>query len=803
MSHIITSSLEQEVYSHSLVVCSPKVPFHELFPVVPVNEGQTFPEVLSRDNLNTFVKKSSTMNRNLGIIENAIGASIRQGMVVEAAIKIEQPEVQAPRSTGKKRAEIVDDDNDLQSKRDKKHGKANQSKAHAGNSKAKASGTASAKSSASRSKAPNVSVKREFTNEDYEAETQPSSKRGKKSSHFKENQELLEERKSRVSVDISMIEQLLIWNESKHPRVRKRAIGKQASSDVADSQQSIIRNKIAYEPQARWLSRSIATNNVAWQRMSKVFQLSLFPDVCVFEVNNACITLTKQLLEHIQLDNDIKAAFEPELTLLREMSDSLEDIVQNKLKMSEKEGEAAIIKVLCGAKSFPTTTLTPEAEQFWSTLSRLSRFLRWVAMSWMNSDFATLLEDWQNKTPEVSIFNYFWQTAETHVCRTFTDFILTTPVSHVSKGFHSMCVDRSRALYHNEQSTDLTEMELYENFCSRAAAYIQRTSPSFDLAIIRKQYFTFGELVEQYALKNTFQCGPYPFYDSFSFEQRMNTCIFIACAQLMEDVSSVVHTISAWKYKLPSEDYIPTYGEVFSLLEINVVPHLMIDLSNQGKWIIHQETVTGSHARAIDISAERRCTLWTDSKKVGMQASTLKDMLESCVEYDNMVAFKIVDAAGDYEHPLNDLLTLRAGMQTDVDSSADHLEVQQDSLSNDGMTGAHDATTFGRDLMTAAISFTPEFRRFSIRWMRLLCDMDMTYLHQNYFRMKGVGLEDSSMNRQEKWEHLVTSGLWAKGRPEGKAKNRIYPIVEFNVCMPEKVILQGHYLQIKENKYKN
>jgi len=385
--------------------------------------------------------------------------------------------------------------------------------------------------------------------------------------------------------------------------------------------------------------------------MPQAFQEALFPETCDFDIENAAFTFCLQLIEHHKLDHLYRQAFDPELSLLKSIVDNRDGLISTKLKVPQAIGKKQLLRVLGGSKAPETSD--EEAKTVWKTLTRLSRFLRWVAMSAMPREFEELQKE-RDRWAEASVMAYWWQSAETHCGEAWDDFICQYACPHITIAFDGKRLSTSRA----EQLGPYP----FTDFCEASQQHIRGVPPSFDVKIRIKRHLSLVQLVEEFAESSPSASKPANVQDCTSGSVNWkDCCIWVAAAHISKKYPEVEAAMVEWKNSCPNA-VMASYREVFLALGIQATPCLDIDfVEGRGSWFLHLNGVKGPHCIAVE-AFQGRVTVFCAGSEVSIPLGDWQQMLSTCTEHNVIMGFHLHTEPLSVTPPHLDLLfDIRAG----------------------------------------------------------------------------------------------------------------------------------------------
>ena len=256
-----------------------------------------------------------------------------------------------------------------------------------------------------------------------------------------------------------------------------------------------IEASVQYTPCRSWISREIARTAEACQHWPQLIQEILCPATSDIDIKNCSITLVSELIPMLGLEPDVLAAFKDEISLLNDLRHNRDTISREVFKLSRRSGKDVINMSIAG-RNFGQLTANDSAEckDTLRRLRRLSRFLRWLGVSFLGKEkFAVLAEDPATKWPESSAFAHMWQSCEAHCLRTALGVVLEKPCPHISLAYDGFRVANSRieAEVHDEASS-LTSTQVLMNRCTEA---IKGSELPFNVTFCHKTHMTLEDSI--------------------------------------------------------------------------------------------------------------------------------------------------------------------------------------------------------------------------------------------------------------------------------------------------------------------
>ena len=407
---------------------------------------------------------------------------------------------------------------------------------------------------------------------------------------------------------------------------------------------------VTYRQCRPWLSRDMACGPLAAQQLPQSLQVLAFPNTMDLDIKNAMPTITLQLLQHLHLDQDVLHAFKDEMELLEVIVSDREGCCEI-LDASSSVGKDLIIKGLAGQKIVAVENDHEEADaadlhfrssasSFMKVLQRLSRFLRWVAMSCLDSKTIEVLKnDTDVKWLDGSAFAHFWQMAESYILNHWCDYARGAKFSHLSKAFDGMRISKSRVLH---CLADLDEEENKQHFIMSSVEYIAQLPVGFQVAIIEKEHLDFAKILTRYALHNPDCAAAQPLPIAAKNTMLMaGNCIPAACAHFSKQYQEVCDAISV---NTPPNVEVKTtrvrsYRQASRLLGVTLHPCLEVNLKCKGNWLLHVGGFSEAHCYPMTIIHDNQVEITWGEQTLTMGVRQLEDMMNRSVEKNHIHGF--------------------------------------------------------------------------------------------------------------------------------------------------------------------
>ena len=206
------------------------------------------------------------------------------------------------------------------------------------------------------------------------------------------------------------------------------------------------------------------------QKFTRRAQLHLLSHTHDLDMQNSVFTVLTQLLDKLKpipsLPRDLRA------TLERCVS-SRDEICREELKMSREEGKQVLTAVLYGGA-------IPEhlaRNDFLICLSKISLYLRWLAMSLLQDEFDRFrTPEVGKKNPDRSILAHLYLAAEDYILSTWVEYLQSFKPTHLSLHFDGVRIA-------------LTAETSIADLCYACQEHIQKKT-GFQVKIREKQHCT-------------------------------------------------------------------------------------------------------------------------------------------------------------------------------------------------------------------------------------------------------------------------------------------------------------------------
>ena len=260
-----------------------------------------------------------------------------------------------------------------------------------------------------------------------------------------------------------------------------------------------VEKSVQYTPCRPWISREIARPAEVCQKWPQLIQEILCPATSDLDIKNCSITLVSELIPMLGLEPDVLVAFKDEISFLNDLKHNRDTTSREVFKLPRSSGKDVINMSIAG-KNFGQLTANDSAEckDTLRRLRRLSRFLRWLGVSFLgNEKFAVLERDPTTKWPESSAFAHMWQSCEAHCLRIALGVVLEKPCPHISLAYDGFRVANSRIEAEvPDEATGLTSTQVLMNRCTEA---IKGSELPFNVSFCHKTHMTLEDSIAKHS----------------------------------------------------------------------------------------------------------------------------------------------------------------------------------------------------------------------------------------------------------------------------------------------------------------
>eukprot|EP00435_Cladocopium_sp_Y103_P028911 s785_g7.t1 len=264
---------------------------------------------------------------------------------------------------------------------------------------------------------------------------------------------------------------------TKAPEVemKEEPVVKQEIAD-ADGEMKVFPATYAY-PETTTLRTRKIVQGLGAQKFTRRAQQHLLPHTHDLDIHNSVFTVMSQVLDKLQVDpalpQDVRSALD------RCVSDR-DKVCSDELRTTREEGKQILTAVLYGG-AIPQHLA---GNQFLVRLSKVSLYMRWLAISLLEDEFHRFRSPSVNKkNPDMSILSHLYLAAEDCILTAWVTFLETLKPLHLSLHFDGVRVS-------------LPGDYCVRDICKACESHIQ-TSTGFRVSIREKQHRTVLQSIEQ------------------------------------------------------------------------------------------------------------------------------------------------------------------------------------------------------------------------------------------------------------------------------------------------------------------
>jgi hypothetical protein len=423
------------------------------------------------------------------------------------------------------------------------------------------------------------------------------------------------------------------------------------SPQVTTHADSVRDRTVMYEQCRNWRSRDIAISRHALQRTSQWLQTVATPHTIDVDCVNNWFVVTNHLVTLLEITPAVRTAFAVEIATLSELSTSRDKICLEKLNVSIPVGKDILLKLAGG--SAISSLRTPESDDAIAFLEKvvdMSRFLRWLAISTMETEFKQLRDDPTVKWPEGSCLAHFYQSGEAYILRILVDFTREKPIKHVTLAFDGMRVDADRVIAENDEST-IGEPSVGRDgiFLMLATDRIHSDKLGFPTALKVKDHFTLVQSIVQLETGVSF-----PLDDAFRIR---GLSPLLAVASLFHgDAEVLAHLTSLAKDLFSGDSQVEAVNSIRYTLDLvrfgGVVVYIGVEAAVVGKTLLlcshHNQPV----CIGVDYFADNTVKVYYQAQCYSMTRMDFNGLAAKAIDRHVMVMFVLMVASAgvkDYE----------------------------------------------------------------------------------------------------------------------------------------------------------
>ena len=375
----------------------------------------------------------------------------------------------------------------------------------------------------------------------------------------------------------------------------------------------------------------------------------LCPQTHDLDICNAVFDILHQLVIRLDLKKTMPGNL---AAALERLAEHRSDVCANDLQVSVKEGKSVLHEVLFGGTVPPALA----EKEFLRTLQHLSFYLRWTACSVLPEVYHHVRAMKAKKRPESSTLFYLYALAENHILEAWEQHVIESfKPKHLSLHFDGLRIDHGC----------ISQKPMREICQSCELAIQERTG--FKVKIVEKAHEYFLDICK--AVGHTRDDYRY----SGVLSQRGN-CIPLALAQLYPHLKEKLLGVLARPTDANSQASSHAsrcYKSVLDSVQLHAVPHLGLNVSSKGKYLLHTENGGAPHCVSCDLCDDGSILLGDIDGVRSLTAASLKQASDDAIDGTTLVTYRIFEKQADVVWPegqlkenLEMLLELYAGAQS-------------------------------------------------------------------------------------------------------------------------------------------
>ena len=413
-------------------------------------------------------------------------------------------------------------------------------------------------------------------------------------------------------------------SSSASPATRSRRLTCK-QSDPETSRSPMVSKRVTYKYP---LSQDFRTRRVAVdlgaQKCSRLLLKVLAPHTVDLDIENCCFTITKQLLQKLELVSPMPVDL---FAVVQQCADSRAHVCDEILKVPVAEGKAILNAVFNGG-SIPANMTQSD---FLQKLHQAGRFMRWLSCSIAPAVWDLCKDDPARHFPEASTFTFVWNAVEDRILSAWIKFVQQHRPHHLSLHYDGLRVC-------GDLPADMVK------FCNDCAVWIESCA-GFKVVIRPKVHMYFTECVQATSTHQDHISDVHAVY------LKDGNCIPFGLRCLLGHRDSVLETLSDES----SEDNVRaasrchrSYSSVAKTFGVSLQPEHGFAARECGMYLIHSEPHGRPHATAVQVAEDKQtCFVFTQTQKLTTSVAALHRAAIEAVDHKLMVTFKVVNGADD------------------------------------------------------------------------------------------------------------------------------------------------------------
>ena len=439
------------------------------------------------------------------------------------------------------------------------------------------------------------------------------------------------------SIELTRRVSACLQSDADSARVGKRVSRKSSQDErpVAPSQDAPPALRVVpmtYKRTRPWPSRSYAVST-AVQSLDQLLQEALAPHTCDLDIVSAMFSIIVQMIDRLQLTH--RHVYDNEIKLITRLAFNRGEICRDELKVIASEGKELLFNAFCGA------SIATDAAPILLRVQEAGRFYRWLAISIMEKEFVTLLQE-PEIWAEASVASHLWMGVEDFVIWQWTQLITQHRFEHLSLHFDGIrvdrvCVELISSVHQGDEET--TRQDAVAHVCELSTKHIMDRC-GYTMRIRQKNH--------QFLEDKLTRLNEEHVHDSpaSALLKCNGNCIYLALARLTGRTHECEEIIQQLESHIGRRDtgVSPgrSYGSCAEKLNIRLLPNFK--LPNQAcKLLLHCETRGSPHCLAVQIGDGDVCSIWNRDKEYRCSANDLNEMMASSLDKKLIYFFLLAD----------------------------------------------------------------------------------------------------------------------------------------------------------------
>lgn len=403
-------------------------------------------------------------------------------------------------------------------------------------------------------------------------------------------------------------------------RKRQRVKGREEPAvkeekDGTDGNQLVLFSTSYQYPNTTVLRTRKIAESLGAQKFTRRAQQHLLAHTHDLDIHNSVFTVLSQLLDKLQvfpaMPQDLRSAFD------RCVFDR-DKVCREVLNVGREEGKCILTATLYGG-SIPEHLA---GNEFLTRLSKVSIYMRWLAISLLEDEFHRFRStDVNKKNPDMSIVSHLYLAAEDYILTAWSTFLETLKPTHLSLHFDGVRVS-------------LPEGGPIPDLCKKCESYIQDKT-GFRVSIREKQHRTVFQSIEQKSTKE-----PQVLASQCQLEKHGN-CILAAIAAVTGKETLVRQALAAE----PHEDVsCRSYRECEELCQVKLVAKLTFRELKEGNFLLHSEAGGVPHCVGFTLtSGSDSCVVHDSGCVYRLSKLALAEAVETGIDSSTCVYFQVLE----------------------------------------------------------------------------------------------------------------------------------------------------------------